>query len=230
MDLTPFTPNLSQLYFSTVAQTYAFLPNLIGALLVLLIGSLLAKWIKNLVKRSLEFLHISEAIKNTPVEEFVKHATVGKTIEGIAASLVYWLLMLLVLQTVASILGLSSLALLLERVVAYIPRIVAAIMVLFFGVLVAGILESLVKGSIRSINGRHSRLLGKVASYLTLSLFILIAVSELGIAQQFIMILFVGLVATLTLSLGLSIGLGGKEVMGKIIEEWYTTMKKEIKD
>lgn len=231
MDLSSFTlsPYLTQLYITTLTQTYAFLPRLIGAILVLLFGSILARWLKGLVQKSLEVLRISQAIKNTPVDEFFKHASLGR-LESVVGSIIYWLFMLLVFQTVASILGLESLAVLLERVVAYIPRIVSAVMILFFGMLVAGLLESLVKGSIRSIQGQHSRLLGKVASYLTISLFILIAVSELGIAQQFILILFIGLVATLTLSLGLSVGLGGKQVMGKIIEEWYHSMKRDINE
>ncbi|MEO8581203.1 MAG: hypothetical protein ABI425_01340 [Patescibacteria group bacterium] len=229
MDNSVFSNYLSSLYVTSLAQTYAFLPKMIGALLVLLIGSLIAKWIKKLLEKSLEFLHISKLIKNTPLEAFFQNAEIGPKIEHVIGTVGYWLFMLLVIQTAVSILGLQSLAVILDQVLSYIPRIFSAIVILFFGVLIAGVLESLVKGSIRSIDGHHARLLGKIASYLTLTIFLLVSVSELGIAQQFIIILFIGLVTTVTISLGLAIGLGSKEVVQKIADDWYKNLKKELK-
>lgn len=219
----------STLYVTTIAQTYAFLPKIIGAFLILIIGTIIAKWIKKILEKSLEFLHVSKLIKNTPLEAFFEHAEMGSKIEHVIGSIGYWLFMLLVIQTSVSALGLQSLAGILNQVLGYVPRIFSAILILFFGVLIAGVLESVVKGSVRSIDGRHSRLLGKFASYMTLIIFALVAVSELGIAQQFIIILFVGLVATLTISFGLAIGLGSKDVVHKIMDEWYTNFSKDLK-
>lgn len=220
---------LSSLYFTTLAQTYAFLPRLLGALLILIFGTLIAKWIKKLLEKSLEVLQVSRLIKNTPLEAFFTHAEMGNKIEHILGTIGYWLFMLLVIQTAVSVLGLESLAILIQEVVSYIPRIFSAMVILFLGVLIAGFLESIVKGSVRSIDGQHARLLGKVASYLTLVIFILVAVSELGIAQQFILILFVGFVTTITISLGLAVGLGSKDVVHKIVEDWYENLKKDLK-
>lgn len=228
MDSSVFSSYVSNLYLTSLTQTYSFLPKIVGALLVLLVGTLIAKWIKKLLEKSLEWLHISKLIKNTPLEAFFHHAEMGTKIEHAIGTVGYWLFMLLVIQTSVSILGLQSLAVILNHVLSYIPRIFSAIMILFFGVLIAGVLESVVKGSIRSIDGHHSRLLGKIASYLTLTIFVLVAVSELGIAQQFIIILFVGLVTTITISMGLAIGLGSKDIVHKIAEDWYHNLKKDL--
>ncbi len=224
-----FSQQLSAMYYTTLTQMYAFLPKIVGALFVLILGTFLAKWVKKIVEKGLELLQFSKLIKNTPVEAFFKNAEWGSKVESIVGNIVYWLFMLLVFQTAVSVLGLSSLAYILDRVVAYIPTIFSAIVILFLGVLTAGFVESLVKGSIRTIDGKYARGLGKVASYLTLIIFVLAAISELGIAQQFITILFIGLVTTITLSLGLSIGLGSKEVVGQMIEEWYKNLRKDLK-
>jgi hypothetical protein len=118
----------------------------------------------------------------------------------------------------------------LNSILAYVPAVISAILVLFFGVLLAGLVESLVKGSIRSIDGKAARLLGKVSSYLVMTIAVLVAVSELGIASEFIMILFVGFVATISVGLGLALGLGGKDVVAKMLDEWYDKTKKELKE
>lgn len=220
--------HLSTLYFTTLTQTYAFLPKVFGALVVLLIGTLIAKWIKKILEKSLELLQLSRMIKNTPLDAFFKHAEMGAKIENVIGTIGYWLFMLLVFQTAVSILGLESLAFVIDRVVEYIPRIFSAIVILFLGVLIAGVLESIVKGSIRSIDGKHARLLGKVASYLTLIIFVLVSISELGIAQQFIIILFIGFVTTITISMGLAIGLGSKDIVHKVMDDWYRNLKNDL--
>ena len=140
--------------------------------------------------------------------------------------------MLVVLQTAVSMLGLTSLSLILNKVLAYIPKIFSAMIILILGLIVAGILESVVKGAIRSIDGleaKRARIVGKITSYLTIVIFILASVSELGIAEQFITILFIGLVSMLTIAFGLAIGLGSKDVVHKVVDDWYTGLKKEMK-
>lgn len=227
--LSPIGFNLSATYFAILSQISIFLPRALAALTILLIGALIARWLRKLVVRSLELVQVSRAVKDTPVEAFLSHADLSTKLEQVLGSIAYWLFMLLVLYTAVSVLGLQSLTIVLERVLGYIPRIVSAVVIIFLGLLVAGVLESVVKGSIRTIDdGRHARLVGKVASYLTMVIFVLAAVSELGIAEQFITILFIGFVTTITISLSLAIGLGSKEVVGKIVDEWYSNLRKDL--
>ena len=221
-----FSPSTLQQSFvfalnNTLAQIMSFFPQLVGALLILLIGALIAKWIRTLVVKLLETLKLSKMVSNTPVEAFLKQADLTKKIESLLGGLVYWLVMLLVFQTAVSMLGLNSLSMVFDKLLGYMPKIFSAILLLVFGVLVAGFLESLVKGSIRSIEGAHARMIAKVTSYVTLAVFILAAISELGIAQEFILILFIGVVATLSLGMGLSLGLGSKDLVKNLVESWY---------
>ena len=94
-------------------------------------------------------------------------------------------------------------------------------MVLFIGVLLAGLVEGLLKGTLKSVDAKSARALGKVGSYLVVTIAIMIAISELGIAKEFIFVLFVGFVAMLSLGFGLALGLGGKNLVGKLLERWY---------
>src|SRR5690606_813678 len=93
----------------TAAQISLYFPKIIGALLILIIGTLIAKWIKSLVISFLGYLQLSKMLKNTPVEGFLTNAEVSTKIEQIVGTTVYWLFMLIVLQTSVSLLGLTSL-------------------------------------------------------------------------------------------------------------------------
>lgn len=204
-----------------------FFPKLLATIAVFLIGFFIARSIKHLVIQLLEKLRLSAAIKNTPVQYFFDDEVVGQRVEVAIGSLVYWLIMIIVLHTVFSVLGLDSVSLIFEKIIGYLPQVISAVIVLFFGVILAGLVENLVKGAIKTIDGRSARLFGKISSYLIVTIAVLAAISELGIAQDFVAILFVGFVTTLALALGLSFGLGGQHIVRDILESWYEKAKKE---
>ena len=221
--------SISVLTTEILTEISAFLPRLAAALLILLIGAGVAKGVKGLIVKLLEALKVADWVKNTPVEHFFKNAEFGEKMEGVLGGIIYWILMLVVIHSTVSVLGLASLTHILDRVLAYVPRIISSVLVLFFGLLVSVLVESLVKGSIMSIDGKSARLLGKVSSYLVLSIAILAAINELRIASEFIMVLFIGFVTMLSLGFGLAIGFGGQGVVKDMLTKWYKQTSKEVK-
>jgi hypothetical protein len=205
-----------------------FLPKLIVAFLVLVVGAALARTFKSVSISVMEKLRFSKAFQKTPVEHFLTDAELGNKVEVVIGSVLYWLVMLVVIHTTVSILGLTSLTVLIGRILEYLPSLLSSIVILFFGLLIAGIVESLVKGAVKSVDGKSSRLLGKIASYSVMVVTVLAAVSELGIASEFIFILFVGFVITISLAFGLAFGLGGKDVVNMMMTEWYKKTKSEV--
>lgn len=205
-----------------------FLPRLIFAFAVLLIGAALAKTFKKVMIKLLEALRVSSAFKKTPVEHFLANAELGTKVEEVIGGILYWLVMLVVIHTTVSVLGLTSLTVLIGKILAYLPTVFSSVIILFFGLLIAGVVESLVKGAVKSVDGRSSRLLGKISSYAVMVVTVLATISELGIAQEFIFILFIGFVITLSLGLGLAFGLGGKDLVSQMMLEWYNKTKSEV--
>ncbi len=206
-----------------------YLPKLIISMLVLVIGAALANTFRKVVIKLLETLRVSSAFSKTPVEHFLKDAEVGTKIEDIIGSVLYWLVMLIVIHTTVSILGLESLTIIIGGILTYLPTVVSAVLILFFGLLISGVVESLVKGAIKSVDGKSARLLGKISSYAVMTVTVLAAISELGIAKEFILILFIGFVVMLTLGFGLAIGLGGKDLVSMVLEDWYKKFKSDTK-
>lgn len=205
-----------------------FLPKLITAFLVLVIGAALARTFKKVLIKLMETLRLSKAFQKTPVEHFLSDAEFGGKVEDVIGTVSYWLVMLVVIHTTVSILGLTSLTVLIGRILTYLPSLFSAVIILFFGMLIAGIVESLVKGAIKSVDGKSSRLLGKISSYAVMVVTVLAAISELGIAKEFIFIIFVGFIITTSLAFGLAFGLGGKDVVSMALLEWYKKTRSEV--
>jgi hypothetical protein len=205
----------------TVAQFSSFLPRIVGALLVFFIGLLVARFLKHLIVKALEGMRLSKAVEKTPLELFLTNAEFGQKIEGIIGSVFYWLFLFVILHTSISLLGLTPLSNVMDQILEYIPHVFSALLIFVFGVLIAGFVESVVKGSMRSIDINSGRLFAKVASYVVVVIASLAAVSELGIASDFIRILFLGVVFTFALGAGLALGLGGQDLIRKILDTWY---------
>lgn len=213
-------------YGDAIRSFSLYFPSILGAILILIFGSAIAKFLSRVFVRILQGIKLNTWVAGTPIEHFLIH-TETKRLENALGSVVYWLLMILVLQLAAATLGLEPLTYILASVLSYVPKVLSAVVILFVGILLAGLVENLVKATIRSIDGKSSRLFGKISSYLVMAVVVLAAISELGIASDFILVLFIGLVATLSLGFGLAFGLGAQDIVRRILESWYEKISEE---
>jgi hypothetical protein len=228
-NITSWGLALQSAWQNTIASIFYFLPNLIAAIVLFVIGFILANWAKKLTLQLLKKLQLSKLLANTGFEEFLSKAEVSLKAEEIAGGLIKWLVILVFFVASVNVLGLTTVSQVLAAILAYIPRIFSAIIVLTIGILVAGLVEGLIKGALFNIDIKAARLLAKIGSYLVVIFAILTAINELGIAQVLIGTLFTGFVAMLALGLGLAIGLGSKDLVARILNDWYEDLKKELK-
>lgn len=219
---------LNLIFGDLLRQLTSYFPQVLAAILVLIVGAAVARLLRQLVVKLSESIRLNKAVAKTPIGLFLENAELSQKVELVLGNIVYWLLMLLIIHTSVTILGLQPLSNVLAQLISYLPNVISAILILFFGALLAGVVESLVKGSIKTIDGRASRLFGRMASYLVMALAVMAALSELGIASVFITALFVGLIAMFALGGGLAIGLGGQHLVRELLADWHKTFKKEL--
>lgn len=203
-----------------------FLPVFLAALVVFLIGVLVAKLARTATIKVLEILHISKIVSSPAISKFLTHAQVSQKVEEVAGEVVRYLILLVFFMASLNLLGLSTVTAVLAGFLNYLPKVFAALLILLSGAILAGFIEKLVKGSLASVDVQLGRLLAKLASYTIMIFAVLASISQLGIAQNFIDIIFVGFVATLALAIGLGIGLGSKDIIKSILEDWYKQLKK----
>ncbi len=229
MDIIAWQNALYTVWMNTLGSVFSLLPNLLGAVLVATLGIVIANWVKSFVLKSLQMMRFETLIKDSKFKAFLVKAEVTDKVEEVIASVLKWLIVLTFFIAATNILGLTTVSNVLGGVLSYVPNIISAVIVMAIGVLLAGIVEGVVKGALASVDLKTSRLMGKVASYTVVTITTLAAFSELKIASEFINILFIGFVSMLALGFGLAIGLGAKDVVGEALSDWYKELKKDLK-
>lgn len=214
---------------TVLSRLALFLPNLLGAILVFFIGWVVSGWAKSLVVKLFGWVHLHRAVEGTVIDTFIQKAELKGKIEDVLGGIVRWILVFIFFIASINILGLPTVASVLNTILAYIPKVISATLILLAGVLLAGVVESVVKGAMGAVDVSTSRLLGKLSSWVVVVFSTLAAISELGIAAQFINTLVIGVTATLSLGLGLALGLGTKDLVAEILGEWYQGVKKDLK-
>lgn len=214
---------------TALGETVAFLPSLVGAILVLVIGLVLGNWARAAIIKALQLVKFEAWIKDSEFKKFLSKADINQKVEDVLGTIVKWFIVLVFFIAAVNILGLTTVSALLGGILSYIPSVLSAVIVLAIGVLLAGVVERVVKGALTSVDLKTSRLMGKIASYAVVTIATLAALSELSIAESFINILFIGFVSMLALGFGLAIGLGAKDLVAKILEDWHKNLSQELK-
>lgn len=194
-----------------LALVFSFVPKLLGFLVILLIGwiiaSVLAKAVTFLL-RKIGFEQISTHIGLTRLEQ---RMGVRLDSAGILGKIVFWFVFLIFLVPAVDALGLVTISNLLGQIIGYLPNVFVAVLVLLLGMLAAKFVGDLVYGALSSTNPGNRELLANIARYTIIGFAILIALQQLAIAPALVTILFAAIVGSAGLAAALAFGLGGRE-------------------
>jgi len=191
--------------------------NIIGALIVLIIGLIVAAGLGTLVERIVAFIRLDKALTSLGIQEYFNRAGVSLNSGRFFGRLVYWFFVVVFLLAASDILGFYSLSTFLKETLLYVPNIIVAILILLAAFVVANFLRRLVRASVKSANLHSAKFLGTVTWWAIVLFGFLTALSQLGIAVSIINSLVTGFVAMLALAGGIAFGLGGKDYAGHLI-------------
>ncbi len=200
-------------------MTLDYLPNLLGATLVLVVGLIVAGLAKKLVIKLLRLLKVDRALEVSGVEAALEKQDIRFDGPQIIGTLVKWFIIIAVLIAVFDILGLVAVNAFLTEILAYLPNVVAALLILLVASVLAEFVKKLIVGAAIAANVKNAPFLGTVAKSAIWVFAILAGINQLGIASELVQILFSGIVFGTALALGLSFGLGGREAASSLIEK-----------
>src|SRR3990167_5913012 len=201
-----------------------FFPRFIAALVVFLIGWLVAVLLGKLAYHVVRILHLDSALTRVGFRRAWERSGFRLDTPKLFYEIVKWFFVIVFLMAATNILGLTEVTNFLQSVVYYIPNVIIAAIILLIGILVAKFLENMVQGSVRAAGLASANLLGALTKWAVFTFSLLIALSQLKVADDIIKIVITGLIAATALALGLSFGLGG----GKHAEEMVGHLKKRI--
>lgn len=204
-----------------------FIPALIGAIIVFVIGWFIALGIGRLVSEILVRLRFNKLFEKSDWQEALAKADLKVDPAGFIGAIVKWVLVIVFLLAAVEILGFVQFADLLKRVLGYLDNVIIAALIFVVAVIVADILEKIVVAAVQRIRVGYAHLAGAIVKWAIWIFAILIILHQLGIAPPLIQILFTGLIATLVIGLGLAFGLGGKDVAREVLEDLRRRVKRE---
>ena len=207
-------------FHSVIGQLADFLPKLLAALVLLFLGWIIAKLVRGGVRRLLALAHFDQLSEKTGVEEFLKHGDMHITFSGIISEVCYWLVLLIVLVTVSSSLGLTAVADLFNRVALYLPNVVVAVLIIIFGTLLARFINRMVFAWLRNLGVEGALTISTVAEYGVQIFAVFVALEQLAIGTQLLTTAFAILFGAVCLALALAFGLGGRDWAARNIERW----------
>jgi len=224
MLLQSWSDVFAQTFQSLWIETALIAPKIITAVLVFIIGWIAGHVFGQIVSQVIRSLHVDKALRNLGVEDGLESAGMRLDSGHFLGLIVRWFIVIGFMIVAVNVLGLSDVNLFLGSIVAYLPRVFVAAVILIIAAFIGQAAEKLVAGSARATGAPTAHFVGKVSRWAIWIFAILVACQQLLIAPEFIQTLYSGVIAMFALGGALAFGLGGKEVAGKILENMYKDM------
>ena len=210
------TGSFQSLWYGVIS----FVPNLLVAIIIFifgwLVGSLLGRWVGELVKS----LRVDKALEEVGTDDLLARAGFRLNAGAFVGGLIKWFIIIVFLLASVEVLGLSQVSDFLHQIVlGFLPNVIVAALVLLVAALIADTVQRVVTGSAMAAGISSAKLLGGIAKWAIWVFALIAALLQMGVAVVLLQTLFTGLVAMLALAGGLAFGLGGRDAATRYIEK-----------
>ena len=200
------------------AGIVAFLPSLFGAILILLIGLVIAKLLEKGTDALLERLHFDEALDRGGVNRTLARAGTKLDPSSLVARLVFWTVALVAILMASNALGLTAVSAMFYTLIAYIPRVIVALLIVILGMVLGEFVKDVIAASMGGVSGFS--VLGKAAKGVIVALALFMALDQLQVAPDIVRTAFTLLLGAAALAAGLAFGLGCRDLAGEHMRRW----------
>ncbi len=197
----------------------AYLPVLLGALIILIVGWIVAKAIRRLVDWLLKTIRFDVLADKAGISAILKKGDLGVSARAVVSNIVYWLIIIMVLVMTVDALGLPKASDVLESLFSYIPKVIAALLVLIVAMFLASFVSGIVRTAAGNANLPKPEILAGVSRWAIIIFAVTISLEQLGIAPILVTATFNIILGGICLALALAFGLGGKDIVAKYLEE-----------
>ena len=222
---TEFHPSFTDTLFASFRDAFSMIlgaiPRILGFIVIVAIGWFISSLLARGVVGLLRAIRFDELMERSGLADFMNKMGTGIDSVGIVAGIVKWIVRVVVLLAAFNILGLPAVSDVMRQFVLWLPNLVVAIFVLFIGGIAARAVGNVVRGATAEAGFSNPETLSNISRTAVWSFAIVVAINQLGIATNLINTLFTGFVGALAIALGLSFGLGGRDLAARTLENWY---------
>jgi len=210
---------------TVLTQIMQFLVNVLLVLVILLIGWLFSKLVGALISRMCKAFKLDELAKRIEIDTLMAKGGLQYSLSQLIGMICYWLGLLITFVVAVNAIGLTVAADLLNRIVLYVPNIIAALFILILGMFVATILRNIVRTAASNAGLSHVNLLSKIIEVVVIVFAVMVTLEQLGIGARIIELIVTIVLGSLGLAFALSFGLGCQDIARKALSETIDKIK-----
>jgi hypothetical protein len=212
---------------TVLAQISQFMVNVLLVVIILLIGWLLSKVIKSVVSKTLKAAKIDALSSRIELDKLLNKGGISYILSDLIGVICYWLGLLVTFMVAVNSVGLTVAADLLNKVVLYIPNVIAALFILILGMFISTILKNIVQTAANNAGLSQGKLLAQVVETVVIAFAIFVGLEQLQIGIRITELTISIVLGSLGLGLALAFGLGCKDLAGKFVAELTEKLKKK---
>lgn len=194
-------------------QLWAYAPAILGALIILLVGGLIAKLVEQVLVRTLRLIKLDRIADQLQLSSIMSKGGIRRKLSELVGAVVYWIVMLAFVMTALNALNLTVAAELFQHVVSFLPNVIAAVFILIVGAFSAAFLATTVRTAASGSGILQAHVLGQTVQTIVVVFSVVAALRQLNI--QFVGEAFLIILAGASLGCALAFGLGCKDQAGR---------------
>ncbi len=196
-----------------------FIPNLLGFLVILLVGFLIARVVKGVVTKVLQKAKLDHALHSGQSGQYVEKLSPGASPSALIGGVVFWLIFLFVLSAAIGALKIPAVTAFMDTVLSYLPNVIAAVIIF----VIAGAIAAAVGGAAAKLMGDTptGKVVGTAIPALVMGIAVFMALNQLRIAPAIVQITYTALLGSVALGAALAFGLGGRDVAARLLTQAY---------
>jgi small-conductance mechanosensitive channel len=218
----PFEPQFwTGLWEDTIGAVVMWIPSLLGALALLIIGWLVARLAQFLVGSLLRRLRLDALTERVGISRTLSNAGMDTSVSNLLARLTYWLILFVFILAAVESLGLIGFADTINQLVGYLPNVIAAALILLLGSLIAQVVGDALREMTIRAGVAAGPALGQVVRYTLLIFAVILALAQLGIQTDLLIIAASSLLVATSLALALAFGIGSRDLARNIMAGFH---------
>lgn len=221
MEQDPWTQSLVNAMSTMWSSVGVFIPRLFGALIVILLGFVVAKLLDTLLSKLLAKLGLDRLMAGAGLTKLLSRVGIQVSVSTLVGKIVYWFVLLIFLVSAAESLGLERVSATLDVFALYLPKVFAAALVLLAGVLLAQLAASLLRGAAEGVGLDYANSLGRIAQAMVIIISISVAIGQLEIKTDLLNNVIAIVLISIGLAMALAMGLGSRDIAQQILSGIY---------
>ncbi|WIX75546.1 hypothetical protein QRX50_29010 [Amycolatopsis carbonis] len=217
--------NILQSLQSAFTTFVGYLPQVIGALLVLLIGFIIAKLLDKAITKGLKKAKVDDKLKTGGGANYVEKFSPQGSPSKLVGMVVFWVIMFFVISSAIGTLGIPALTGFMNQVLSYLPNVLAALLIFIVAAAVAGAVAGLVHRTMGETP--TGKIVGTLVPAMIMGIAVFMILTQLGISPVIVTITYVALVGAAALAAALAFGIGGRDAAAKLVNSGYEKAKEQ---